>query len=653
MATSVPTDSSPRLAAREIPLAPKSSATRALAERLESHDFTPSAALALARAAVDPADVRRRLDRPTPIRVPGAALFTVDMDVWAPAVLPYIANYRESDGRIFPADQTVAEADAPEYPPIRRPKGDPDGRPILELEVQDREHLVHAVEGSIGYLTDHNNLADSVAERGVMFPVTLVATTVTTADGKTIDVPATADGSSRTSAALEVLEVSAAQAIGKLQSDPRALAGMIGRIRSIFDRPMEQVSEHELGEANALILPARLIIGFEPDASGDADFAKAVHNFVDLTHGELPPSPWPDTARIDAKADSVVAQLEQADLITPNRASYFEGMLSSTEAKRLRYPIHADARGLMICSTLSKKDGGFHGAIRTAIIQPSERKHVTKAVKAELSAELALRGARGILTPKEMSGARDVLANLYASPSIWEQELKPSGKAPEELLDEALKERKTSSDGPATAELGALGGFWLAARRLLREARFFTSERVRDGRTPSTVLGTLMESEWGLRVLARAVEDGREGDSIWQVDRDGNRVSKVTGGFLTATHEWIRGDVVPPEGEEPPVVGDEGEVEPLPGRLLLDRRKRLEASVQSLEQRHADMREILVDGEVFVERRGLPPEVTDDIRERLEWIKNKLVVYGSIWSRSSASDEAEEETARPQDEEPS
>jgi hypothetical protein len=574
-------------------------------------------------------------------------LFTVDADVWAPAVVPYIANYRESDGRVFPVDETVSEVDAPTYPPIRRPKGDADGRPILELDVEDREHLIRAVEGSIGYLTEHNPLAESVAERGVMFPVTLVATSVRTDDGTTIDVPATADGSSRTAAALEVLEIEPGEAFGRLQSDPRAMAGTIGRIRSIFDRPIEDVSERELGEANALIIPARLIIDFEPDASGDADFAKAVHNYVDLIHGELPPSPWPDTARIDAKADSVVAELEQQQLITPNKASYFEGMLSPKEARRLHFPTHADARGLTIVSALSNRKGAVHSAIRTAIIQPSERKNVTKTVKAEICSELALRGARGLLTPKDMSGARDVLTNLYANASIWEQDLVSSGAKPEDLLEAALEELKTGSGGPASAELGALGGFWLASHRFLREARFFTSEKVRDGRLPTTVLSALMDSEWGLQVLARAVADGREGDTIWQVDVEGSRVKGVKGGFLEVTHEWIRGTVVPPGEDETGDAEDEAdEVVPLPGRLLLDRRKRLESSVQLVEDRHAELREILTDGEPLVDRRGLPPEVTEGLRERLEAIRTSLVVYGSIWSKSSASKEADEVDAQ-------
>lgn len=644
MATSTPTISTdggsmPRLAARNIPAMPKATAVKALAEKLVGKGFSATAAASLARAAVDPADVRRRLDRPAPIRVPGAVLWTVDADVWTPSVIPYIVNYREADGRVFPADETIPAVVAPKYPPIRRATGDPAGKPMLDLKVEGKEHLIHAVEASVGYLVEHNPLNDSIAEKGVMFPVTLVATSVETGNDGAIDIASTVDGSSRASSAMEVLNIEPEEVLGRFRTDLRELSSLIGRIRSIFDQPLDEVSDEDLGKANALILPARLIIGFEPDASGTADFAKAVHNYVGLIHGDLPPTPWPDTARIDAKADSVVAEFEQVDIITPNRARFFEGMFSPKEARRFKFPASADERGLMIATILSSKKSGVHSAIRAAVIQPSEKRRVTKGVKAEICAELALRSVRGILTPKDMSGARDVLANVYTNPAFWEQDLKPSGKAPEELLSEALEELKTGSGGPATAELGALGGFWLTARRLLREARFFLSENVRDGRLPSTVLSSLMDSEWGLRVLARSVADGRDGDVIWQVNADGNRVKGVTGEFLHATHDWIRGTVVPPpDAGDKDDASQQDKVVPVPERVLLDRRKRLEAAVQTVEQRHEDLRDVNGgDGEPLVDKRGLPPEITDDLRERLEAIRTRLVLYGTTWSTVSAS----------------
>jgi hypothetical protein len=635
MAISAPSrNEHPRLAVRDIPPLPKANAVKTLTERFESRGFDEGAARSLARAAVDPSDVRRRLDRPSPIRVPGAVLWTVEADVWTPAIVPYIVNYRESAGRIFPADAT-ADGASPSHPPIRRPKGDPSGKPILEIKVDDRDHLVEAVEGSLNYLLEHNPLSESIAEKGVMFPITLVSTAIEIGDDEVIHLPATADGSSRATGAFDVLGLEVKDIIDRYRNDPRALAGLIGQIRSIFDRPLGEVSERELGQANGLILPARIIIGFEPDASGAAEFAKAVHNYVQLIHGDLPPVPWPDTAKVDAKADSVVFELERADVLTPNRALYLEGMLSAKDARKLKLPMHADERGLVITSTLSNPKGAVHAAIRAGVVQPSERKNVTKAVKAEICAELAIRGVRRSLTPKEISSARDVLANVYTHPAIWEGDLKPSGKSPFELLGEALDERRKGVGDTATVELGALGGFWLVVHRILREARFFREENFRDGRVPSTVLSALMDSEWGLQVLARALSDGRAGDVIWQVDVDGNRIANVKGGYLEADHAWLRGVVVPPEMEDPE---DEAQSAspPSPETVLLDRRKAMEGAVAAVEQRHQDLRAVPGgDGDPLVDNRGLPTAVADDLRERLDAVGRALVVYGAIWSTRS------------------
>lgn len=639
--TSVPNESSetPRLAVRTIPAVAKARAVAALSEKLQAKGFTQPAADSLARAAVDPADVRRRLDRPAPVRVPGALLWIVETDVWTPAVSPYVVNYREADSRVFPADEAAVSSD---YPPIRRPAGDRDGRPTLDINVQSRDHLVHAVEASIDYLVQHNPLEDSIAERGVMFPITLVSTIIHGAEGDPVAIASTADGSSRAANALAVLGLSGSDVLGEFRRDPRALSGIVGHLRGILERPLTEISEEDLGKANALILPARIVVGFEPDPTGTADFAKAVHNYVALIHGDLPPKAWPETARVDAKADSVVAELEQAEILTPARARYFEGMLSPSEARKKKLSAAADERGLSIVSLLTSKRGGVHAAIRRGIVQRTERKNLTKGVKAELCAELALRSVRSTLSPKEMSGSREVLEDVYQHPSIWEKNLKPSGKSPADLLKEARKERESGKGGPATAELGALGGFWLTARRVLREARFFASQKIRDGRQPRSVLSALMDSEWGLQMLARAISDGREGDVIWHVDTEGKRVKDAHGKFLMASNDLIRGSIVPPPNKEPKAEdgnGDgDGDVPPPPERQLMDRRNAFEAAVELLEQRHGELREPPApDGEPLVDKKGISSTVADELRNRLEAIRTQLALYGVIWNLQSES----------------
>jgi hypothetical protein len=651
MANSVPTtlvSSDEQLPVREIPRMSKASAGKALADKLESRGFDPSAAQSIARTAVDPADVRRRLERPTPIRVPGAVLWVVEADVWAPTIVPYVVNYREAAGRVFPADTTVSPAKTPEHPPIRRPVGDLEGRPILDVQVDDEDHLVHAVESSVNYLIEHNPLAESIEEKGVMFPITLVCTAVTADGGEPVHLPATADGSSRAAGALDVLGIGAEDVIRRYRADSRDLSALIGRVRSIFSRSSSQVSQEELGKANALILPARIIVGFDPDAAGTEDFAKAVHNYVQLIHGDLPPKAWSATAKVDAKADSVVAELERADLITPNQALYLEGMLDRKEAKRLGFPTEPDERGLVITSLLSSKKTPVHAAIRAGVVQASDRTILTKKAKGEICAELALRGARSGMAPKEASIAREVLTNVYGNSLIWEQGLEPSGKDSAELLREALEERKAGEVGPATVELGALGGFWLVVHRILRDPRFFKEEDFSDSRSPSVVLTALMDSDWGLRVLARALADGRAGTAPAQVDAEGSKSRSAAKGATQAHHAWLRGVVVPPVhlsqdgGGDADAKADGGRTRE---RILNDRRKKLEEAVALVEQRHAELRELqTVEGSRLVEERGLPSSKAEELRERLEVVTRALVVYGARWSEKS--EPAEEAAAR-------
>ncbi len=639
--TSVPSDSTdtPRLAVRAIPPVAKAKAVATLSEKLQDRGFNKHAADSVARAAVDPADVRRRLDRPAPVRVPGALLWIVETDVWTPTVSPYVVNYREADSRVFPADGAMES----EFPPIRRPSGDVEGQPTLDIYVESRDHLLHAVEASIDYLVQHNPLEDSIAERGVMFPITLVSSVIRDASGDSLAIPSTVDGSSRAANALSVLGLSGTDILGRFRREPRALSGLVGHLRSTLERPLTEIPEEDLGRANALVLPARIIVGFEPDPTGTADFAKAVHNYVALIHGDLPPKAWPETARVDAKADSVVAELEQAEILTPNRARYFEGMLSPAEARKRKLPATADERGLAIVSLVTSKQGGVHAAIRRGIVQRTERKNLTKPVKAELCSELALRGVRSMLSPKEMTGAREVLEDVYQHPSIWEKNLKPSGKAPAELLKEAMKERRSGKGGPATAELGALGGFWLTAGRVLREARFFASQKIRDGRQPRSVLSALMDSDWGLQMLARAISDGREGDAIWHVDVDGKRVKDAHGKFLEASNDLIRGTIVPPrdiesgDGEDEDEQDDEDTPAP-PERQLMDRRNALESAIELLEQRHNELREPTAPGgEPLVDKKGISGTVAEELRNRLETIRTQLALYAVIWNLRSES----------------
>jgi hypothetical protein len=183
-----------------------------------------------------------------------------------------------------------------------------------------------------------------------------------------------------------------------------------------------------------------------------------------------------------------------------------------------------------------------------------------------------------------------------------------------------------------------LGGFWLVVHRVLREPRFFKEEDFSDSRTPSAVLTALMDSEWGLRVLARAILDGRGGMRPARVDVKGSKSRSAERGATEAHHAWLRGEVVPPAHlDRAGPGGDSAKAAPrLRERILNERRKKLEEAVALVEQRHSELRDLeTVEGGAVVDDRGLPLSKADELRERLEVITRALVVYGARWSENS------------------
>ncbi len=100
---------------------PKTPAVRSLDTRLSDLGVSAAMATALARAVVDPADARRRLDRLTPIRVPGGIVYALETTVWATAVVPYLVNNREASDRHFPAGVKIGTTEAARYRPLRPP----------------------------------------------------------------------------------------------------------------------------------------------------------------------------------------------------------------------------------------------------------------------------------------------------------------------------------------------------------------------------------------------------------------------------------------------------------------------------------------------------------------------------------------------------
>jgi hypothetical protein len=640
---------------------PKTTAVTSLEQRLEGMGMSASMATAISRAVVDPTDARRRLDRLTQIRVPGGIIYALETTTWATAAAPYVVNNREASDRHFPAGVKIGSTEAARFRPLRPPTDGPDGAATLEITASEPRHLVWSLERSAKFLLDNNNLTDSIAVQGVMQHVTLAVVDVTFESGDdSVTMLGSIDGSSRINSAHAVLGVTPQETVFGYPRHERAHRQYISNLLDNLERPATAVDADDVKRLRALEIPARIFVKFEPDPVAPITFTKAVESFVHLVHVE-PPKPWDEAASLDAKADSVLSELRNRGLITPKRKLYLEGMLTPDEAKAAKYAQHLDERALEIVATISNEQTNHRRAVREGVLLVSRRGgQVRKEPKSEIAVELALRGIRSNLAKANAKGARETLQNVYLHPEIWGHDLKPAtGKTPEQLRDEALAELKDGGPGKACLRIMAQGAYWLGVQRVLREARFFDTDKdLRDGRSPQRVLNDLMRTSHGIQVLYRALVDGRDLMTIVRVDKDGTRQKNLSGKVLEADHKWLRGNVAPQQVG--PVVtpagvgaGESDGGPPLPDRQLLTRLGELKRAVDHLEDAHTQLHNVKdASGKILVDHDGIAQDTVDDLRDRLETLRTQLAMYGMVWTNRNAvadeeppEDEIDEETA--------
>jgi hypothetical protein len=625
----------------------KKNAVDSLESKLTGLNVPAPMASSLARAVVDPADARRRLDRLTQIRVPGGIVHALETTVWATAVVPYVVNNREASDRHFPAGMKIGSTEAARYRPLRPPADAADGSARLEIIAQERQHLIWSLERSAKFLLENNDLAESIGSQGVMQHITIAIVDVVFENGDTsVTMLGSIDGSSRVNSAHAVLEITPQDVLYRFPRDERSHRQFISDLLQNLERPTATVAAEEVAKLRALEIPARVFVKFEPDAITPVTFAKAVDSFVHLVHVE-PPKPWDAAAGLDAKADSVLGELLAQGQVTPKRKSYLEGMLSPAEAAKSNFPEFLDERALEIVAVISSEKAGIYKAVRDGVLLLSKRGgQVRREVKAEIAVELALRGHRSNMTRGDAKGARETLQNAYLHAEIWGKGLKATGMDVDDLRDDALKELEDGGPGVACRAIAAQGAYWLAVQRILREARFFdTNKDVRDGRTPQRILTDLIHSKWGIQVLHRAIVDGRDQVPIVQVDEDGRRLKGVSGKLLEADHAWLRGQVVP---QPVPGVGagtgtgtgtgnGSAPGPTLPDRLLLDKLSAVKKAVDLLEDAHASLRDVKdASGKILVDHDGVAEDTAEEIRQRLEEIRTQFLLYGRTWTQRNS-----------------
>ncbi len=618
------------------PRLPKLPAVKQLAERLASRGYPINVAAAISRAVVDPAYARSRLEHLTPLRVPGGTVLALDCLLWAPALVPYPVNSREASKRHFPAGSNLDGAGGVR-PPVRPPVGG-DSPAELHLRVEDRKHLVWSLDRSMAFLQDVNSWNDSISEQGVMVPVVAAVATIEHDDGSPpATVITTPDGSSRTASALSILGLEPAEVAYDLPADRRAFRSFLQDVQSVLDRPADEASEDEIAQLRALQIPARLLLDFRPNPATDVDFATAVDSLVHLVHVEAPKE-WDDAGQYDAKAEAVLDSLEEDALISDERRDYLAGMLTPDEAAEAGFSPEEDARAASIIRMVKRER--FHESIKQGIRILNPDQYANKWEKVKIAVELALRARRATMSAADARIARTSLRSAYLQSDIWARPWSLKDTSPGVLRRKALKELEEGVIGPATRELAAYAVYWLGVHGILREAHFFPQKSQRDGRTPQRIIDAMLRRPWGIEVLHRAVIDGRDGEVPRQVDADGRLIKTLNGEHPVMSNGWLRGQVVP---EGAPI---EDSVKSSPISRLRTRTSAFSAQVGVLEQHHEDVRSVRGDNdEILIDSVGWNEVEAEQLRERLQDLGRRLIIYGHVWSLKHSDEELDDDEA--------
>jgi hypothetical protein len=639
----------------------KQTAVRSLAKALvDQYGHAEATADAIAQAVEDPSAVRRQLQAPDRTKVFGGSLLMVSARISAFAVVPHVVNGRIIGSTPYPASDadgtgTHTEKFWPErdFGSLTKSQGG------LLLRGGTRERVVDALETADVEVRAQNPLEESIRSGGVFVPITVAPMRIVTKDDdhNAVTVLTAPDGSSRLAWCHRILGIAPSDIVYGSLAAPRVARAQLQSAMSVLQRPHEDVSDAELERARAATLPARIIIGFDPDPDSAADLVTAIDQYVALLHLE-PPTLWTAPARENKIADSVVDALLDAEEISIEQALWFAGMLSPEEATEAGFSEWADERAAEIFHVISADSATSRGkAVSHGIRKLSLKKRARRPPRAAAAASLALRSfSTAHLNRRKV--ATTALQRTLDLDEIWQHPWRVTHRDPDELRDAALDELDEKKKPTKSArELAALAAYHLIVHGVLGteesgEVRGPGGEtRPADKRPPARVLQAMMESPQGIHAMHRVILDGRTGTVPLQIDADGQVAQNVNGDPLgPMTNFWLRSTF----RAKPVQTTSSGNATPqTPLQELnaaLDEFLRLAEEVPDL---IAKVESIAAEDDTrLIDREGMDPARASEIRAKLDLGLDRASAYAQTWRQRHPRPSAAEPTDVDDDEAP-
>jgi hypothetical protein len=615
-------------------------ARQTLADKIiEAFGLTPESATAIANAVVDPSEVRKTIQDPIDpdvekIPVPGGTLLGIRTSVWARRTMPDPRNPRILPSRRHPfaVDPGTGGEDSkfrpvPEPQPLDR---DQPQRAELAVDIESRDHLTWATQQAKSYVLAENNWCTSIESQGVMEAVWLVPTTYRHADGTA---PATTlttvEGSSRDTAVHEILGVRSADV--PYDDNDGKLRNHLRKLNDAYDRGgMDRKTAISM---RCERIPALILVGFRPHASGTTGFSTAVKSLVALRHVD-PPKPWGEGPENESLADEVLDELYRRDLISATQQSYYAGSCTRSEAKAAHLPADPVLRAAQIVQLFTGKDERVEEAIRVAVTSQSTRKRITPKLMNELATALILRAVSD--ERDKVDQVRRYLRHAF-SKSVRRAKWEPTGRSSEQLVNAALDEVRTAiglgsteEPGPASLELAVRASYPLVVSGRLNADRGSANNDQPDRRTPGEVLDAMRRSTHGVYQLGQALKDFSTGVPIRAVEEDGT-VKRWTDGSGDQTvndiHLWTE---FPPPGTAKAM---------RPGDTPSDRYDNalnaFGAALQALDQAFDTLGKVVGDdGQKLVDARGVEPRLVEPWRDLLKHIDEGMLVWSFTFRRA-------------------
>ncbi|MFD7514940.1 hypothetical protein ACFV85_09070 [Streptomyces niveus] len=535
---------------------PRTTAVDNLANALRRHGLTEGGVHAMARAAVRPDDMRRRLADPAELRVQGGTLLIAETRLWSATVLPHPANPREYGHRQYALSGLGMRRST-----LVEPRSAPGDAAGLEMRAETPSRLAQRLEDAKGRLVRDNPLAQDIAVEGVLQPLTVVPLTVVHENGHPdCALLIAADGSSRISAVHELLDYQPSRIAYEWGADARKLRGEISRwARLVRKQGWPGLTEDERSKVRALSVPARVVVGFRPDTRTGQMFHTAVRNFIGLTHIR-PPRPYGPAVENEAKADAVLDSLAEPGRsatahITETEKRWFSGAISREEVKAAGLSHELDIRAEEIIRSL------LGGGIRTArrvnegIRSLTAKQRPKREERVDVAVELILRPVRTGLSDdaKFVRPRRAVLQRAYRLPEIEElraevrwEEPGAGGHALEKLRDAALAEADRGLGdngrlGPAQTELAVKAAYHMAmAEPMALQREVFGGGEDEDDRGAATVLRAMLSRRRGILQAYEVVRAGRAGERLHEVDESGGPLLTAEGWPRALTDALVR-----------------------------------------------------------------------------------------------------------------